>query len=103
MQDSQSQKNSLDGSIDSFIEAVSGIVSRQLKWLVLLAIFAAVFWTFLLPTWQKWLPMVGYGALMLFQLAFAVMFMIVQFGALFWFLGRGRTYWVKPGETGVGF
>ncbi len=103
MQDSQSQKNSLDGSIDSFIEAVSGIVSRQLKWLVLLAIFAAVFWTFLLPTWQKWLPMVGYGALMLFQLAFAVMFMIVQFVALFWFLGRGRTYWVKPGETGVGF
>ena len=34
---------------------------------------------------------------------FAVLFMIIQFAALFWFLGRGRTYWVMPGETGVGF
>ncbi|MBI2953073.1 MAG: AAA family ATPase [Chloroflexi bacterium] len=39
----------------------------------------------------------------LFQLAFAVLFMIVQFVALFWFLARGRVYWVLPGETGVGF
>ena len=31
------------------------------------------------------------------------MFMIVQFGALFWFLGRPRLYWVMPGETGVSF
>ena len=38
-----------------------------------------------------------------FQLLFAMMFMIVQFGALFLFLGRGRVYWVQPGETGVTF
>ena len=31
------------------------------------------------------------------------MFMIVQFAALFWFLGRTRIYWIMPGETGVGF
>ena len=36
-------------------------------------------------------------------LLFGMMFMIVQFGALFYMLGRGRTYWVKPGETGVYF
>lgn len=39
----------------------------------------------------------------LFQLLFAMTFMIVQFGALFFFLGRGRVYWVQPGETGVSF
>ena len=39
----------------------------------------------------------------LFQLVFAMTFMIVQFGALFFFLGRGRVYWVQVGETGVAF
>ncbi|NBD27974.1 AAA family ATPase [Paenibacillus glycinis] len=38
---------------------------------------------------------------LLLQLLFAMMFMIVQFVALFWFLARGRTYWVLPGETGA--
>ena len=42
-------------------------------------------------------------AYMLFQLLFAILFMIVQFVALFWFLGRPRTYWIMPGETGFGF
>src|SRR5258708_14873313 len=37
------------------------------------------------------------------QIGFAVMFIIIQFGALFWFLGRPRLYWVMPGETGVNF
>lgn len=103
MQDGQTGRPSLDQSIDDFIDGLFGVLSRQLRWLVALAVFGTIFWNLLLPTWQQWLPIVGYGALMLFQLAFAVMFMIVQFVALFWFLGRGRTYWVKPGETGVGF
>ncbi|WP_258535703.1 AAA family ATPase [Bacillus sp. 03113] len=34
------------------------------------------------------------------QLLFAVVFIIIQFVALFWFLARGRTYWILPGETG---
>ena len=37
------------------------------------------------------------------QLLFAMTFMVVQFGALFYILGRGRVYWVQPGETGVYF
>ncbi|MFT8310138.1 MAG: AAA family ATPase [Sporolactobacillus sp.] len=37
---------------------------------------------------------------LIFQLFFAVLFMIIQFVALFWFLARGRTYWIMPGETG---
>jgi cell division protease FtsH len=37
----------------------------------------------------------------LMQLLFAVLFIIIQFVALFWFLARGRTYWILPGETGA--
>lgn len=37
---------------------------------------------------------------LLFQLLFAILFVIIQFVALFWFLARGRTYWILPGETG---
>jgi ATP-dependent Zn protease len=37
------------------------------------------------------------------QIIFAMFYMMVQFVALFWFLGRPRLYWVMPGETGVNF
>ncbi len=40
-------------------------------------------------------------ATLLLQLLFAMMFMIIQFVALFWFLARGRMYWILPGETGA--
>lgn len=44
---------------------------------------------------------ITFGILSLgFQLLFAMTFMIIQFVALFWFLARGRTYWILPGETG---
>src|SRR5260370_8169141 len=32
---------------------------------------------------------------------FALFFGIMEFVAIFWFLGRPRLYWVMPGETGV--
>ncbi|NRD79742.1 AAA family ATPase [Bacillus sp. BRMEA1] len=35
-----------------------------------------------------------------FQLILVMLSMIIQFVALFWFLARGRTYWILPGETG---
>jgi cell division protease FtsH len=38
-----------------------------------------------------------------FTLFFAMAFLIVQFAALFWFLGRGRTYIMYPGEYDTSF
>ena len=38
-----------------------------------------------------------------FTLFFAMMFLIIQFVALFWFLGRGRTYIIYPGEYDATF
>jgi len=80
---------SRDRSIQDFVDNILGLLGRQIRLLLLLAAIAAVFWAFLLPSSQRWLPMLGMGAMLLFQLFFAMMFMIVQFGALFWFLGRG--------------
>ena len=103
MTHTDTNRQPLDRSINNFIDALFEGIGRKARMLLLIAVVVAVFWNFLLPTWQRWLPILGVGAMLLFQLFFAVMFMIVQFVALFWFLGRGRTYWVKPGETGVGF
>ena len=41
--------------------------------------------------------------LFIFQIVFAVGFIVIQFAALFWFLGRPRLYWVLPGEAGISF
>jgi ATP-dependent Zn protease len=37
------------------------------------------------------------------QIGFAICYILIQFIALFWFLGRPRLYWVMPGETGITF
>lgn len=76
---------------------------QWIKWRTFILWFAALVLTGVLimaggPTsWNIALTIIG----IVMQLLFAVMFMIVQFVALFWFLARGRTYWILPGETGA--
>jgi cell division protease FtsH len=76
---------------------------RWIKWRKLLLWLAAlIFIGFLLiaggPTaWGIAITILNVAL----QLLFAMMFMIIQFVALFWFLARGRTYWILPGETGT--
>lgn len=79
---------------------------RRYQWIkwrrFLLRLAAFVFIGVLLwaggPTaWGIALSIVG----VVLQLLFAILFVIIQFVALFWFLARGRTYWILPGETGV--
>lgn len=93
------QVQEIESSIDSFFARLG----RSWKKLLIAAIVIGVIWIVVAPNLASWGQYLLYGAFMLFQLLFAVLFMIVQFGALFWFLARGRTYWVQPGETGVGF
>lgn len=103
MQDTKRKPSPVDEAIDSFLDNLFGMLGRNLRRLAILALFAGLFWFVALPASRVWMPFLSTGLILIFQLLFAVVFMIVQFGALFWFLGRGRTYWVKPGETGVGF
>lgn len=40
---------------------------------------------------------------MVFQLLFAMLFMVVQFGAMMYFMSRARVYWIMPGEAPISF
>lgn len=65
--------------------------------LAVLIIIGVLLWAGGPKAWQVALGIVS----VLLQLLFAVVFIIIQFVALFWFLARGRTYWILPGETGA--
>jgi len=57
----------------------------------------AHFGTYFLP---EYVPKV---VALLAQLLFLSLFLIIQFAALFWFMSRGRTYVIYPGEYDVNF
>ena len=85
------------------LEKISGFMARHWRALLVWLFLTGAFFFVVLPNLATSLRL-AFGLLMiLFNLAFAVLFMIVQFGALFYFLSRGRTYWILPGETGVSF
>lgn len=85
------------------IEKLAGFMARHWRGLLIWLVFLAAFFMWFIPNAETAMPFLLYGFYLLFQLLFAVMFMVVQFGALFYFLSRGRTYWVMPGETGISF
>jgi cell division protease FtsH len=76
---------------------------RWIKWrrllisLALLVVLLIFMWAGAPTTWMVGLSLLG----IVVNLLYAMAFMIIQFVALFWFLARGRTYWVLPGETGA--
>lgn len=69
---------------------------KFLLWLAAFALVGILLWTGGPTAWAVAISIVN----ILIQLLFAVLFIIIQFVALFWFLARGRTYWILPGETG---
>jgi cell division protease FtsH len=98
---SNTQRDELDRSIDLGMDQFGRFAKRRWIWLVLLSLVLWYFFFTMLP--QLSAPSPGTVLGFVFQIGFAVMFIIIQFGALFWFLGRPRLYWVMPGETGVSF
>src|SRR5205814_4561172 len=76
-------------------------VKLRWLWLILAGIVAWYFIVNVIPQLTRPSPATIF--LYVFQIAFAVLFIVIQFAALFWFLGRPRLYWVMPGETGINF
>lgn len=70
---------------------------KLLLWLVVLVIIGGLLVSGGPTAWEIMFTIIG----IVFQLLFAILFVIIQFVALFWFLARGRTYWILPGETGA--
>ncbi|HET9921543.1 MAG TPA: AAA family ATPase [Ktedonobacteraceae bacterium] len=99
--DQKRKQSSLDRSIDLGMDQFGRFVKLRWLWIVLLAIVMWYFIAYIVP--QLTPPSPGSILLYAFQIVFAVLFGIMQFVAIFWFLGRPRLYWVMPGETGVTF
>jgi cell division protease FtsH len=95
------QPNDLNKSIDTGMDQFGRFVKMRWFWLLILSVILWYFVASVAP--QLSLPAPG----TIFQYAFQIMFymfaIVIQFVALFWFLGRPRLYWVMPGETGVTF
>src|SRR6266480_5585747 len=98
---SKTQRDELDRSIDIGMDQFGRFAKRRWIWLVLLSLVLWYFFFTMLP--QLSAPSPGTVLTYVFQIGFAVMFIVIQFAALFWFLGRPRLYWVMPGETGINF
>ncbi len=98
---SNTKRSELDRSIDTGMDQFGRFAKRRWIWLILLSVILWYFFVNMVPTLSA--PSPGTVLTYVFQIGFAVMFIVIQFGALFWFLGRPRLYWVMPGETGVSF
>src|SRR3989441_596136 len=93
----KTKREELDRSIDLGMDQFGRFTKRAWLWIVLITV-VPLFIFFVLG--QQFAVTLATG---FFQIAFAVIYIVIQFAALFWFLGRPRLYWVMPGETGVGF
>jgi ATP-dependent Zn protease len=95
------KNNELDRSIDRSLDGFGRFLRRK-WWLVL--ILLVVGWyvvRYVLPVLS--VPQPGDILAFVLQASIMIFFILVQFIALFWFLGRPRIYWVMPGETGLTF
>ncbi|MPZ13631.1 MAG: AAA family ATPase [Chloroflexi bacterium] len=106
MDKSVAQQNyeELDSRIDSVLDRVGQFVGFWLRIFIFFGIIYGIYWLiFSSPFSGTLAPIFTTGIMYLFYIMFAVVFVIVQFGAIFWFLGRARVFWIMPGETGLSF
>ncbi|HEU0028728.1 MAG TPA: AAA family ATPase [Ktedonobacterales bacterium] len=97
--DRNTVERSIDRSLDDF-----GRFLRRRWWAVLIV---ALILLYILTQWVPLIigspPQPGDVLAFVIQIVFVVFLILIQFVALFWFLGRPRIYWVLPGETGYTF
>jgi cell division protease FtsH len=95
----EEEVDDLDKKIDGFLSVLGNV----LRLLIFFAVVGGFVTFILIPNLDAWAAPLMLVLTMLFQIMFAILFIIIQFVALFWFIGRPRIYWVMPGETGVSF
>src|SRR5947208_16641470 len=98
---SNTTREELDRSIDIGMDQFGRFAKRRWIWLVLLSVVLWYFFFTMLP--QLSAPSPGAVLGFFFQIGFVVMFIIIQFRALFWFLSGPRLFWVIQGGAVVSF
>jgi cell division protease FtsH len=93
----KTKREELDRSIDLGMDQFGRFAKRAWLIVALIIVIPVLVVTFL--GLQTAISLLGTLAQVLVLLAVA----ILQFVAIFWFLGRPRLYWVMPNETGVTF
>jgi cell division protease FtsH len=99
--ESEKKNSSLDHSIDVGLDQFGRFLRVRWLWVILSVALAWYIMADVIPTLSP--PSAGTVISYAFEIAFAIFFAVIQFVAIFWFLGRARVYWVLPGETGVSF
>ena len=96
----------IDQRIDKALDRWPTKTWRLIRRTIFIVLGAFLFFKYLWPSTYAWLtngnPVLD-ALMFAVQMALMIALAIIQFVAIFWFLGRGRVYWVKPGETGVSF
>mgnify|MGYP006155111997 CR=1 FL=1 len=96
----------VDQKTQDIAATVGGLISKRRQiWEIILNILRKSWWIILAIAMILWasadpgvLNLFLLGVSFIGRLLFAVLFMVVQFGALFWFISRTRTVVVKPGD-----
>lgn len=78
-------------------------VRRHATGLAVLAILFVVYFTWFVPAFGYGGQYVVQALGVLFEVMFYVFIVVIQFVAIFWFLGRPRVYWLTPEECGITF
>src|SRR5712692_1781646 len=89
--------------IDAAIDGFFGKVGRNWKWIAFWLLFFGVLLFYVLPNWNTVKTPIMTIVSLVLQLIYVGFFMVFQFAVLFWFLARGRVYWIEPGESGIYF
>ncbi len=97
------RRSELDSSIDKGIDRFFAWIARHVVRLAIFFAVVALFVLFGLPRLNMILSFLPFAISIIFQLIFAIVFIVIQFGAMMYFMSRPRMYWVMPGETGLSF
>ncbi len=94
----------LDRKIDAALDRVQKFTGFWLRILAVIGVASVIAWVIFFSPQSETLTPIFFQIMSLFMYLLFVMFlMIMQFVAMFWFLGRTRVYWILPGETGLSF
>jgi ATP-dependent Zn protease len=97
----QPKRSDLDKSIDLGMDQFGRFL--KYRWLIVIVSLVVGWYIIFNILPQLTLPTPGVLFTYGLQIMFAIFYILIQFVALFWFMGRPRLYWVMPGETGLGF